>query len=70
MYAIAFNLGIILSKKEAKRTGIDEYIIENYISVSMLSGLSGERIYYVILDFKNYINNPMEILAVWHSGWV
>ena len=68
MYAIAFTLGMILSKREAKRRGLDEKIIEDYAFVAMISGLLGARLYYVVLDFKNYAQDPMEIFAVWHGG--
>jgi phosphatidylglycerol---prolipoprotein diacylglyceryl transferase len=68
MYAIAFTIGMILSKREAKRKGLNEKIIEDYAFVSMISGLLGARIYYVILDLKNYAQDPMEIFAVWHGG--
>ncbi len=56
------------AKREARRRGLDEKVIEDYIFVSMISGLLGGRIYYVLLDFKNYANDPMEVFAVWHGG--
>ena len=68
MYAIAFTLGMILSRREARRRGLDEKAIEDYAFVAMISGLIGGRLYYVILDFKNYAQDPMEIFAVWHGG--
>lgn len=68
MYAVAFFTGIFLARKEAKRRGIDPEIVENYGFAAIIGGLIGARVYYVLLDFKNYSKDPMEIFAVWHGG--
>lgn len=68
MYAVAFFIGIFLARKEAKRRGMDPEVIENYGFAAIIGGLIGARVYYVLLDFKNYSADPMEIFAVWHGG--
>ena len=68
MYAFAFLVGIQLAKKMAKERAFDINIIENYAFVAILSGLVGGRLYYVAFNLSYYLQNPMEILAVWHGG--
>ena len=68
MYAIAFLVGIQLAKKMAKERNFDIDIIENYAFVAIISGLLGGRLYYVAFNFSYYLQNPSEILAVWHGG--
>lgn len=68
MYAFAFLVGIQLAKKMAKERAFDINIIENYAFVAILSGLLGGRLYYVAFNLSYYLQNPMEILAVWHGG--
>lgn len=68
MYILAFLLGIFLGKKDAEKRGIDIKLIEDYAFTAMISGLIGGRIYYVLLRFGDYIQNPLEIFAVWHGG--
>ena len=68
MYAIAFLVGIHFAKKAGKKIGIKEDIIENFAFVAIISGLIGARAYYVLLSLEYYLQNPMEIPAVWHGG--
>lgn len=68
MYAIAFLVGIHFAKKAGKKIGIKEDIIENFAFTAIISGLIGARAYYVLLSLDYYLQNPMEIPAVWHGG--
>ncbi len=68
MYAVAFLVGTFLARKEAKRRGIDPDVIESYAFAAIIGGLVGARLYYVLLDFKDYSKDLMEIFAVWHGG--
>ena len=68
MYAISFLVGIHFAKKAGKKIGIKEDIIENFAFTAIISGLIGARAYYVLLSLDYYLQNPMEIPAVWHGG--
>ena len=68
MYAIAFFVGISLGKKIAKERNFDLDLVENYAFVAIISGLLGGRIYYVLFNLPYYLQNPSEILAIWHGG--
>lgn len=70
MYVIAIMVGSVLIKKEVKRKGIkltDEDVM-NFVLWSVLGGILGARIYYVIFNLDYYLANLKEIPAVWHGG--
>lgn len=68
MYAIAFLIGLFLAKKMAREISYNENIIDNYAFVAIISGLIGGRLYYVLFNLKSYLQDPFEIIAVWHGG--
>lgn len=68
MYAIAFYLGLEITKYRGKKIGIDGETIESYGFVAMISGLLGGRLYYVLFNLSYYLSHPSEILAVWNGG--
>lgn len=68
MYAIAFLVGLQLAKKMAIGRNFDTNVIENYAFIAIISGLLGGRLYYVAFNLPYYLNNPSQILAVWHGG--
>ena len=71
MYILAFFAAIfIMSKDEvAKKRGIkDRKEIEDFAFFSMIAGLIGARLYYVILKFNEYMADPISIFKVWEGG--
>ncbi|MBI5286673.1 MAG: prolipoprotein diacylglyceryl transferase [Deltaproteobacteria bacterium] len=70
MYVVAIFVGSILIKREVKRKGIalspDDVL--NLVLWTVLGGILGARVYYVIFNWGYYWANPWEIPAVWHGG--
>ncbi|MCX7914025.1 MAG: prolipoprotein diacylglyceryl transferase [Thermodesulfovibrionales bacterium] len=70
MYVCAILLSIYLLNKEAQRKGItlskDEIV--NAVFLSVLFGLLGARVYYVIFNWDYYSLNWKEIPAIWRGG--
>ena len=70
MYVAAILAGSYLIEKEAKRKGLplssDE--VMNFILVTVVGGILGARIYYVLFNLGYYTSFPSEIPAVWHGG--
>ena len=58
----------ILIFKEARRRNIDEDFLVNLIFNTIIIGLIGARLYYVIFNLPYYIANPIEIFAIWNGG--
>lgn len=71
-YSIFIFLGLltasILIFKEARKRNIDEDFLINLIFNTIIIGLIGARVYYVLFNIPYYTSNPIEILAVWNGG--
>lgn len=71
MYIVALFLGIYIAKHDdiAISKGIRKKSdIEDMGYIAIFSGLVGARIYYVLLNWSYYSNNPYDIIAVWKGG--
>jgi prolipoprotein diacylglyceryl transferase len=71
MYILAFLFGmfIALADDVAEKRGVDDRkIIEDFAFTTIVSGLIGARLYYVIFKFADYIGNPLSIFYIWEGG--
>lgn len=71
-YSIFVFLGLLLASiiifREAKKRKINEDFMVNLICDSIIIGLIGARLYYVLFNLSYYLSNPIEILAIWNGG--
>ncbi|HHL39915.1 MAG TPA: prolipoprotein diacylglyceryl transferase [Deltaproteobacteria bacterium] len=70
MYVVAIVVGSRLIRSEAARKGLglaDDDVM-NFIMWTVLGGIVGARIYYVLFNWSYYGANPSEIPAIWHGG--
>jgi len=68
MYAISFLIAIYYGQIWAEKKGIKKELFENFSFIAIISGILGARIYYVLLSFDYYIENPLDIIAIWKGG--
>lgn len=70
MYVIAILVGSVLIKREVRRkvVPLTDDDVMNFILWSVLGGIFGARLYYVVFNWGYYFANPKEIPAVWHGG--
>lgn len=61
-------LGIALAMREARKFHIGDDFMFNMAFWSIIFGLVGARIYYVIFNWEMYENNLLDILKVWNGG--
>jgi len=70
MYVIAIIVGTRIIKTEVRRKNIaltgDE--VSNFILWTVVGGILGARIYYVLFNLGYYTRVPTEIPAIWHGG--
>lgn len=67
--ALSLFLGLWVSAREARRTGLDPALVHDFAFYALLGGLVGARLYYVVFSKPAYfLQNPWEILAIWHGG--
>ncbi len=72
-YAVCILVGAciayLLGQYRFKQLGYDKEILSDYFIVLLFVGIIGARIWYVIFMFDElYMNNPIEIFAIWHGG--
>jgi len=84
LIAVAFVAGIALAVREARRTGFDEEAVLDMGFWSLVSGMVGARIYFILVNWKEYfVDHPWvtvtlksstikvpAVLAVWQGGLV
>ncbi len=71
-YSIFILLGVIIAYvliiKESKKHGINKDLISDMIFYGLIIGIIGARLYYVIFNYKYYLNNPIDIFAIRNGG--
>ena len=71
-YSIFMFLGMlaacIVIFKEAKRRGIDEDFLVNLAFNTIIFGIIGARVYYVLFNLSYYLEHPIEIFEIWNGG--
>lgn len=67
--SLGLLIGYMLTISEAKRRKFDIDLTSNFIFYTIISGLLGARLYYVIaFDLNYYLNNPYKIIAFRDGG--
>lgn len=64
---LAILTAIYISTKESKKVGMFSFI-ENLIFSTIIFGIVGARIYYVIFNFSVYKNDFLSIFKIWEGG--
>ncbi len=84
MYAVGFASSFILVRHQLRRTGaqpkgkgqakeerapVPEAFLESLYTYLVFGLILGARLGYVLFyDLSSYVQNPLEIFAVWHGG--
>ena len=67
-YSIIIFIGMLVASilifKEARKKKLDEDFLVNLIFNTIIIGLIGARLYYVIFNIQYYLANPIEIFTV------
>lgn len=71
-YGILISMGVligaIIAMREAKRVGIDEEILIDFLIWEIPLSLIGARLYYVIFEWDMYKHNPITALNIRNGG--
>ncbi len=68
--AMGVLAGILFSKQEAKRLGMDPERIVDLCFYIVIAAIVGSRVLYVFTDVKFFIANPLEMFMLWKGGLV
>ncbi|OGP52636.1 MAG: prolipoprotein diacylglyceryl transferase [Deltaproteobacteria bacterium RBG_13_52_11] len=70
MIALGIMVGLFLARRQAAREGIDPNQIVDITFYVLVAALIGARILFVLMNFKEYADNPINILKIWEGGLV
>jgi phosphatidylglycerol:prolipoprotein diacylglycerol transferase len=70
LVASGFLLAVLLARREAHRTGIDPELILDLSFYLLLAALVGSRLFYVLGNWAEFAENPIDIIKFWRGGLV
>lgn len=70
MIGLAFLVATFLAKKSAEKAGFNGQQIIDLSLYLIISGVLGARLLYVLINIKDYLKNPLEIIMLSHGGLV
>lgn len=65
---IAMLAACFVIYREAKKRNIDEDFLVNLTFNTIIFGIIGARLYYVLFNLKYYLSRPLEIFEIWNGG--
>lgn len=69
MVAIAFLLGIVIARLEAKRLNINPELIYDFGFYLVIGSITGARLYYMLFfNLKGFLEEPISIFKIWQGG--
>lgn len=66
---LAYFLATFILWREGKRQGYNEEKLLDLSIISLVAALIGGRIYYVILNWNVFVDQPVNIFAFWQGGF-
>ena len=70
LIATAFFLGLALAARQARVEGEAPQKIMDLSFYILISAIVGSRLLYIVVEYKEYISNPLRIFKVWEGGLV
>jgi phosphatidylglycerol:prolipoprotein diacylglycerol transferase len=68
LIALAVLLGLALATRLARLRGMDPSLIVDLLPLLVLGAVIGARLYYVVLEWRQYQQDWWSALAIWRGG--
>jgi len=65
---VAILVGYWLVNRLSRKSGLSSEVISSIYINTLICGLIGARVYHVIFDWTFYVQNPLQIFAIWNGG--
>jgi len=70
LVATGFLVAILLASSRAEKEGLDSQKVLDLCFYVMVSALLGARLLYVIVEYRYFLDSPLEIFKFWIGGLV
>jgi phosphatidylglycerol---prolipoprotein diacylglyceryl transferase len=70
LLALGFLLAILVTRKDARRIGLDPEIVMDLAFYLLIGALAGSRLFYVVTNWEEFRDNPVAIVQFWRGGLV
>lgn len=70
LLATGFFLAVLIALKEARKMGLDPNIVLDLAFYILISALLGSRLFYVLSNWEEFRENPIDIFLFWRGGLV
>lgn len=68
--ALAVLAGMLVSRYEAKKLGIDADKVVDVIFYVVIAAIVGSRLLYVLTNLEIFLSAPLEVFKIWNGGLV
>jgi len=68
LLALGFLLAVAVAFFNAKRHGIDKWLVLDMALFAFIAGLVGSRLLFVLLNWQLYADEPLKVFATWEGG--
>ena len=68
LIAVAVLLGLTLSQYLAQEREIDPERVGDLAIWLVVAAIPSARLYYVLFEWRSYVDRPVEIMAIWKGG--
>lgn len=68
LIAVAVLIGLLLATRLGRQRSIDPVVIADLLPILVLAAVLGARLYYVLLEWRQYQTNWLDALAIWQGG--
>lgn len=66
--AVGFLLAVVYTMRRVKEFGLDSDRVIDVLLGSVVTGMIGARIYYVVFSWDMYKNNLLDVFKIWNGG--
>jgi len=70
LVATGFFTGIMLAVRQGKDEGLDPQKILDLCFYILISAILGARALYIVVEYRYFLANPLEIFMFWKGGLV
>ena len=68
MMVIGFVAAVALMKRLCRNITPDPQFITNLALYSLIAGVVGSRLFFIVHHFDNFLGRPLDVFAIWEGG--